>query len=475
LLTYCADAAISEESVALENALQRIDDQLEKHIAQLKDFVRIPSISVGTDEDADAALARAADFLVDQFAAMGFRADKVQVSADTNPLVLAHSPDPSPERPTVLVYGHYDVQGVDNPRSAWEVDPFAAEERDGYLIARGASDNKGPSFAHIKAVEAILAAGDPLPVDLVFLIEGEEECGSHALGKFVTGGGLDEFGPLLCTVISDTSMYGPDRPSLTLGLRGLVYLEIEVHSPRQDLHSGLFGGIVPNPNHLLVNALAGLVNSAGHIAVPGFYDQVQPLSAREKSLYAALEVDEEAYCHELGVASLMGEPEYSLLERRWTRPTLDINFLGGGSRRTIIPAMASAALSCRLVPDQDPERVQAALKAHIRARLPEGTRVEFKNQHISPAYYLDLDHPLVEPALAAMRTGFGIEPVLTREGGSIPIVINIAAQTGAPVLLVGLGQITDNWHGPNERFCLRDFHRGIRTSAALLHQLGQVS
>jgi succinyl-diaminopimelate desuccinylase len=295
------------------------------------------------------------------------------------------------------------------------------------------------------------------------------------LGQFVAEGGLEPFAPLLCTVISDTSMYGPDRPSLTLGLRGIVYTELEIAGPKQDVHSGLFGGIVRNPNQLLVDALAGLVDAEGHITVPGFYEGIQPLSAREKSLYAALDVDEQAYCRELGVDSLAGERAYPLLERRWTRPTLDINFLSGGSPRTVIPALAKAAVSCRLVPGQDPEVIQAALETHIRNRLPEGNRIEFKNQHISPAYHLDLDHPLVEPTLQAIRTGFELDPVLTREGGSIPIVIDIAAKTQAPVLLVGLGQITDNWHGPNERFSLRDFHRGIRTSAALLYQLGQVS
>ena len=463
------------EGIALEKALLYIDEQQRAYVEQLKAFVRIPSISAGTDAATGDGLARAADFLVGQFNQMGFGVEKIQVRADTNPLVLARSPAFSPDRPTVLVYGHYDVQGVDNPRSAWEVDPFAAEERDGFLIARGASDNKGPCFAHLKASEAILASGNQLPFDLVFLIEGEEECGSYALSQFVAEGRLDEFAPVLCTVISDTSMYGPGRPSLTLGLRGIVYTEVEVFGPAQDVHSGLFGGIVRNPNQLLVNALAGLIDAEGHIAVPGFYEGVQPLAAREKSLYAALAVDEAAYCRTLGVPSLAGEQEYSILERRWTRPTLDINLLSGGSPRTVIPASARAVVSCRLVPDQNPEHILAALEGHIRARLPAGTRVEFKNQHCSPAYYLDLDHPLVGPALEAMRQGFEVEPVFTREGGSIPIVVDMAAATRAPILLIGLGQITDNWHGPNERFSLRDFHCGIRTAAALLCELARAS
>ena len=464
-----------EEGIALENALLCIDEQQRAYIEQLKAFVRIPSVSAGADGDTGDGLAQAADFLVGQFKQMGFGVEKIQVKAATNPLVLARSPAFSPDRSTVLIYGHYDVQGVDNPRSAWEVDPFAGEERGGFLIARGASDNKGPCFAHLKAAEAILANGNQLPFDLVFLIEGEEECGSTALSQFVAEGGLGGFAPVLCTVISDTSMYGPDQPSLTLGLRGIVYTEVEVFGPVQDVHSGLFGGIVHNPNQLLVNALAGLINAEGHIAVPGFYEGVQPLSSREKSLYAALAVDEDAYCRTLGVTSLAGEQEYSVLERRWTRPTLDINLLSGGSPRTVVPAVARAAVSCRLVPDQNPAHIQAALEGHIRARLPASTRVEFKNQHCSPAYCLDLDHPLVKPALEAMRKGFGVEPVFTREGGSIPIVVDIAAATEAPVLLIGLGQITDNWHGPNERFSTRDFHCGIRTSAALLCELARAS
>ncbi len=463
------------EGIALEQTLLCIDEQQRAYIEQLKSFIRIPSVSTGADGDTGDSLVQAADFLVGQFNQMGFEVEKIQVRAATNPLVVARSPAFAPHQPTVLIYGHYDVQGVDNPRSAWKVAPFAAEEQDGFLIARGASDNKGPCLAHLKAAEVVFAKGNQLPFNLVFLIEGEEECGSTALRQFVAEGGLDEFAPVLCTVISDTSMYGPDQPSLTLGLRGIVYTEVEVFGPTQDVHSGLFGGIVHNPNQLLVNALAGLIDAEGRIAVPGFYEEVQPLSAREKSLYAALAVDEEAYCRTLGVKSLVGEREYPILERRWTRPTLDINLLSGGSPRTVIPAVARAAISCRLVPNQDPGHIQAALEEHIRARVPAGTRVEFKNQHCSPAYYLDLEHPLVEPALEAMRQGFGVEPVFTREGGSIPIVVDFAAATGAPVLLIGLGQITDNWHGPNERFSMRDFHRGIRTSAALLCELARAS
>ncbi|MCC7262141.1 MAG: M20/M25/M40 family metallo-hydrolase [Candidatus Latescibacteria bacterium] len=457
----------------LELALEHIDAQLRAYIEELKEWVRMPSISAGAQEDCCEALARAADFAVAQCEGIGLRARKVQVSPDTNPLVVACSASFAAGRPTVLIYGHYDVQGVDNPRSAWTNDPFGAAERDGYLLGRGASDNKGPCFAHLKAAQALHATGG-LPVNLVMLIEGEEECGSRALSQFIAGGGLDEFGPIRGVVISDTSMYGPDRPSLTLGLRGILFFQMTVHGPKQDVHSGLFGGTIHNPNHLLVRALAALHDVEGRVRVPGFYDQVQPLSRREKTFYDALEVDEAAYCRNLGVKGLTGEPGYSLLERRWTRPTLAINHLSGGSPRTVIPARAAAVISCRLVPDQQPEPIETALQQYLRDQLPAGTEVEFGNSHHSPAYHLDPDHPLVPRALQAIRTGFGLEPLLTREGGSIPIVTQLHQRTGAPVLLVGLGQITDNWHGPDEHFNLRDFHRGIRTSAALLCALAEV-
>lgn len=456
----------------LEQALAYLDAHLGAANEELREWVRIPSISAGAQEDCREALSGAAEFAAAQCRRAGLRAELVQVSADTNPLVVARSPAFAAERPTVLIYGHYDVQGVDNPRSAWTCDPFGAAEKEGYLLGRGASDNKGPTFAHLRAAQALQAAGG-LPVNLVVLIEGEEECGSRALSQFVGAGGLDEFGPIRCVLISDTSMYGPDRPSLTLGLRGILFFQMTVHGPRQDVHSGLFGGTIHNPNHLLVRALASLHDAEGRVLVPGFYDQVQPLSRREKTCYDALEVDEAAYCRNLGVKGLTGEPGYSLLERRWTRPTLEINHLSGGSPRTVIPARAAAVISCRLVPDQQPEPIETALQQYLRAQLPAGTEVEFGNRHSSPAYHLDPDHPLVPRALQAIRTGFGLEPVLTREGGSIPIVTQIHQRTGAPVLLVGLGQTTDNWHGPDEHFSLRDFHRGMRTSAALLCALAE--
>ena len=455
----------------MQEALKFIDKNLEQAIDELVGFVRIPSISAGADTDSSAEIERAADYLINKFTSLQFSTEKLFVVPSKNPLVIARDPHFSPDKKTILFYGHYDVQGVDNPRQAWTVDPFAGEKRDGYLIARGASDNKGPTFAHIKGAESVLNSNTDLPFNILFVIEGEEECGSGALEAYINEGGLNKFGPFLCTVISDTSMYGPEQPSLTLGLRGISYLEVTVSGPSRDVHSGVFGGIIHNPNTILIQALGSLFDQLGNISIPGFYDDIVAISEHEKELYSKLKVDENGYCKELGVDSLKKSPEYSLLEQRWTRPTLDVNYLSGGSPRTVIPSEAKGALSARLVPHQNPVRIENLIKKHIRNTIPNGAAVSFSNEHKSPAYLLDEKHPLVPHTLKAIREGFNTEALLTKEGGSIPIVTNIAACTGSPVLLIGFGQITDNWHGPNEKFALADFHRGMRTSAALLHQL----
>ena len=464
-------SSVKMVGVSYDSVLSYVDAHISDYVDQLKKFVAIPSISAGAAEDTSETLAAAASFLVSDLLTTGLHAEALEVVAGSNLLVVAHPPELDAAKPTVLIYGHYDVQGVDNPRSAWQHDPFAAVEENGYLIGRGSSDNKGPCFAHIKAVAAIIETGKRLPVNPIFLFEGEEECGSAAIGQFVRSGALDRFGPILCTIISDTSMFGPDQPALTLGLRGILMLELSVRGANRDLHSGLYGGVAPNPNTALVRALAALFGDGGRIEVPGFYDNVRQLSAEEKKRYDQLPQDEKSYCDEIGVSGLSGEISYSILERRWTRPTLDINFLEGGSPRTVLPAEARAAVSARLVPDQVPETIDRTLRRVIAEHIPDNMALEFGPSHLSPSYVLDLNHPLVEPALNALRIGFDRKPVLIREGGSIPIVTEFADQTKAPVLLLGMGQMTDNWHGPNERFSLRDFHRGIRMSAALLHEL----
>ncbi len=455
----------------MEEALKFIDSNVGDAVEELQQFVRIPSISAGGSTDSSVYIDQAVDFLIDKFVSIEFTAEKIRLGPAENPLVIARSPDFSTEKETVLFYGHYDVQGVDNPREAWTVDPFIGLKREGYLIARGASDNKGPTFAHIKGIEAVLKSIDSLPYNIVFIIEGEEECGSGALESFIDNGGLNEFAPFLCTVISDTSMYGPERPSLTVGLRGISYLEVTIQGPTQDVHSGLFGGIIHNPNTVMIQALNSLFDKSGNVSIPGFFENIVTISGEEKALYQSLKAEKNQYCRELGVSSLKSSPDFNILEQRWTQPTLDVNYLNGGSPRTVIPAEAKSALSARLVPGQDPLRIENLIKSQIRSRIPKGASVTFSNEHKAPAYLLDREHSLVQPALNAIREGFKIEPLITREGGSIPIVTNIAARTKSPVLLIGFGQITDNWHGPNEKFALCDFHRGMRTSAALIYEL----
>ena len=457
----------------VDPVLSHIDRNIEHYVEELVDLVRIPSISAGADDPRAAATAiqQAASFLVNRLSGLGLDAYTVQVGTSTHPLVLAHPPVLDPDRPAVVIYGHYDVQGVDNPRSAWSYDPFGGERRDGFLLGRGASDDKGQLMTHICAWEALGAQGVKPLLNPIFLIEGEEERGSQACAQFVATGGLDRFGPILCSVVSDSSMFGPDRPALTVGLRGIAFTELTLTGPRQDLHSGVFGGVVPNPNNVLVHALDELTDREGRITVPGFYEGIRPLEARERERYAELTVDEEAFRRDAGITELMREPGFSLLEQCWTRPTLDIHFLAGGSPRTVIPARTRAALSCRLVPDQNPQAILTAIQDQLRTHVPPGYHLEFERTDTCPAYHLDFDHALIPPALDALRSGFGSEPVLIREGGSIPIVLDLAAATEAPVLLLGFGQRTDNWHGPDERFSLRDFHRGIRTAAALMVEL----
>ncbi len=459
----------------LDRALEYIDASLPACVRALQEFVRIPSISAGAHDlpAAAAGIRQAAAFLVDRLGRAGLNARQVQLGPQLNPVVIAAKDAPDPDRPTVLYYGHYDVQGVDNPLSAWSYEPFCGDCRDGYVLGRGASDDKGQLLAHVHAWSAVAAAGGKPPINPVFLFEGEEECGSEAIRQLVAAGELSRYGPFLCVVVSDSSMLGPDRPSLTLGLRGILFTELTVSGPRQDLHSGLAGGLVPNPNNVLVRALATLADERGRVLLPGFYDDIAPLGQDERAAYAGLPQDDEEFRRSLGAPWLQREPGCTLLEQRWVRPSFDIHHLAGGSPRTVIPARASAALSFRLVPNQDPEAVRAALETRLGQCLPPGYALTLGRTHACRPYHLPIDHPLVGLALQALRTGFGVEPGLSREGGSIPIVLDLASATAAPVLLLGFGQVTDNWHGPDEHLCVRDFHRGIRASAALMERLGR--
>jgi acetylornithine deacetylase/succinyl-diaminopimelate desuccinylase-like protein len=328
-------------------------------------------------------------------------------------------------------------------------------------------------FTHVKAAEAWLATSGRLPINVKYLIEGEEEVGSAHLDDWVAANAER----LRCdvVVISDGSQYGPGRPAINYGLRGLAYFEIRVDGPNRDLHSGAFGGAVANPANVLCRLLGELLDDEGRITIPGFYDDVRPLAPAEREAWRALPFNEADFCDAIGIAATAGEAGYSNQERRWGRPTCDVNGLYGGYQgegaKTVLPAWAGAKLSFRLVPDQSPKRVAELLRAHLAARAPAGVRVSVTDLHGGMPVLVPRDGPAIAAGRRAVERGFGTAPVLTREGGSIPVVETFQRVLGAPTLLIGYGQKDDNTHSPNEKFNLEDFQRGVRTSAALLEEL----
>jgi succinyl-diaminopimelate desuccinylase len=413
---------------------------------------------------------RAAEWMRDEFARMGLQPRLIET--DGQPLVYAETP-PVPGAPIVLVYGHYDVQPPD-PLDQWISPPFQPTRRNGNIYARGATDDKGQMLTHVKSAQAWLAVRGRLPVQLKFLIEGEEEVGSKALQKYLESPAADH---LAChaVVVSDTSQFGPNQPAITYGLRGIAYFELHVKGPKQDLHSGTFGGGVTNPANVLAKLLAALTDEHGRIQVPGFYDDVRPLSDHEREQLAKLPFDEQQFQRQLGVNGLHGEAGYSTLERRWTRPTCDVHGLWGGYQgeggKTILPARAAAKFSCRLVPDQDPVKIAAAIRQFLEARKPPGVELELIYMSGAPGIVVPLDSPSIQAAARAIERGFGRSPCLIREGGSIPIVMQFSQRLKADALLLGWGLDDDNTHSPNEKFHLADFHRGIKSSAWLWHEL----
>lgn len=453
--------------------MSALDEYLDQHAAAFEEdlcqLLRIPSVSADSRHRPD--VRRAADWLVDQFRSLGMTCELHETPG--HPIVLAESLA-AEGAPTVLVYGHYDVQPPD-PLDEWISPPFEPTRRDGNIYARGATDDKGQMLTHVKSTEAWVRSEGRLPVNLKFLIEGEEEVGSEHLEQFVS----DHRERLAsdCVVISDTSQFGPGQPAITYGLRGIAYFELRLTGPRQDLHSGTFGGGVANPANALARLLAGLVNERGQIQVPGFYDDVEPLTDAERRQFAALPFDEAKFREQLGVAALAGETGYSTLERRWARPTCDINGLWSGYQgegsKTVLPARAGAKFSFRLVPNQDPVKIHRALEDMLRRRCPPGINMELIAFHGAPGVVVPLDSPYMQAAARAIERGFGRAPVLIREGGSIPVVATFRRQLGVDTLLLGWGLDDDNTHSPNEKFCLADYHRGIRASAYLWEELGR--
>src|SRR5262245_2613683 len=446
---------------------------LEKHAGrfedQLSELLRIPSISADTARNGD--VRRAAAWVEEQFRNLGLLTEIVQTSGQ--PLVIAQSP-PVPGKPVVLVYGHYDVQPVE-PLEEWKSPPFEPTKRSGNIYARGATDDKGQMLTHVLSATAWLKTRGKLPVQLKFLIEGEEEVGSKGLYEYLATPAAKEKLKCDVVVISDTSQYGPGQPAITYGLRGIAFFELKVTGPKQDLHSGTFGGSVTNPINAICQLLSSLIDEKGRVQVPGFYDAVAPLSDRERQQFAALPFTDKAYMEQLGVKALAGETGYSTLERRWARPTFDVHGIWGGQQvsKTAIPARAGAKFSFRMVPDQDPHAIAEATRAFLYARKPPGVEVELITSHGAKAVVVPLDSPYVAAASRAIEHGFGKKPVFIREGGSIPIVTTFKDQLGVDTLLLGWGLDDDNTHSPNEKFCLADFHRGIKASAFLWQELAK--
>ncbi|MBK6899255.1 MAG: dipeptidase [bacterium] len=449
---------------------RRLDTYLhahrDRHVTQLCDWLRIPSVSSQSDHDADTR--RAAAFIADELRGLGLSVEVI--ATEGHPLVYAETEQLAGRR-TLLFYGHYDVQPTD-PLDQWLSPPFEPEVRDGIIYARGASDDKGQLYTHVKALEAWLATGEPLPVNVKFIIEGEEECGGPAVYRYV------EQHPdrLACdaVVISDTSLYDEKTPAICYSLRGLSFMQIDVAGPRADLHSGSFGGVVQNPANALAEIVAGLKDPDGRIRIPGFYDAVRELDDQERRAFASLGFTDDVLLRDTGSPAPFGERGYTTLERMWARPTCDVNGMWSGYQgegaKTIIPAGAGAKVSMRLVPDQDPAEIARLFERHVLATAPAGVDVKVSYLHGAAPVMVPRASAMMSAGARAMARGFGREPVLIREGGSIPIVGTFQSCLKAPVLLLGYGLPNDNIHSPNEKFHLENYFNGIATTAALLRE-----
>jgi succinyl-diaminopimelate desuccinylase len=451
----------------MSNFANYLTSQRSRFESDLSDWLRMASVS--TDPAFAGEVQRAANWLADRFRGLNLTTRIIPTVG--HPIVYAESPA-VPGAPTVLVYGHYDVQPPD-PLNEWITPPFEPTVRDGKLYARGSTDDKGQMLTHLLGAEAWLKTTGQLPVQLKFLIEGEEECGSQGLNEFLAGkydaalgqSSLDLIRSDI-VVISDSSQYGPGQPAVTYGLRGICYYELRLSGPRQDLHSGSFGGAVTNPANALSQILAAFLDKSGRIQVPGFYDDVLPLTAAERQQFTDLKFDDAAFMESLGIKAMTGEEGYSTLERRWARPTFDINGLWSGYQgegaKTVLPARAGAKFSFRLVPHQDPVKIHASLEAWLKKLCPPGIEMELVDMHSAPGSVVPLDSPYMQAARAAITRGFGKAPVFIRSGGSIPVVNTFAQKLGIGTLLLGWGQDDDNPHSPNEKFLREDFHRRQR-------------
>ncbi len=447
-----------------------IDGMMNRFREELVEFLRIPSVSARSEHSGD--IKRTAAWVADRMLDAGLSASVMETPG--HPVVLGEWRGAGPEAPTLLIYGHYDVQPPE-PLDEWESPAFEPTVRDGNLFARGASDDKGQLFLHIKALEAQLKGTGSLPVNVVMVAEGEEEIGSPNLVPFVE----THRERLACdaVVISDSSMFAQGLPSLLFSLRGLAYFEIHVRGPAGDLHSGTYGGAVVNPGNILARIVDSLKNEDGSVAVPGFYDDVMEWDEKTREAIRSLPFDMAEFMEEVGAPGLNGEAGFTVLERLWIRPTCDINGLlcgyTGEGAKTVLPAQAMAKVSFRLVPNQHPAKVGELLKAHIAQIAPPEVDVSVEELHGGRPWKAELEGRFFEAARTALQKAFGTAPVLTGEGGSIPIVVDFQEILEAPVLLMGFAPPGANMHAPNEWIPLENFEKGIRAVAQFYAELGR--
>ena len=448
-----------------------VEQHKQRLLDELFDFLRIPSISTLPEHAPD--VARAAQFAANSLKSAGLENVEIIATAK-HPLVYAdwlHAPG----KPTVLCYGHYDVQPPD-PLELWKSPPFEPTLRDGNIYARGSADDKGQMYMHIKAVEALRAVHGTLPINLKFLIEGEEEVGGESVAKYVAENPAKLKADV--ALVSDTELYAEGIPTLCVGLRGLVYTEIEARGPARDLHSGLYGGASPNAVFGLVELLSKLKDADGKIQIPGMYDDVEPPSPAEKHSWSVLPFDEAEFLKsEVGSTRLTGEPGFTVLERVWARPTLEVHGIAGGftgaGAKTVIPATATAKVSIRLVPRQDPDKIVAAYRKFVKENTPAGIETEVRVLSAGPAIMVNPDHPAIAVAARAFQDILQRETVFVRSGGSIPIVGDFAKHLGIPTVLMGFGLPDDGLHSPNEKYKLANYYAGIVTIAHFFEQYGE--
>jgi acetylornithine deacetylase/succinyl-diaminopimelate desuccinylase-like protein len=448
-----------------QSALDFAQSRKTQQLQELIELVSIPSISTLPEHQPD--IRRAAEWVADHMRHIGLHNVQILPTAG-HPVVYGDWLD-APGQPTVLIYGHYDVQPAD-PLELWLSDPFQPQVRDGNLYARGADDNKGQFFAHLKSLEAYLATQGQLPVNVKFIVEGEEEIGSKHLADFIAA--HKELLEADVALISDSHILGPDQPSILYGLRGLTYMQIDVVGPDHDLHSGQYGGAVRNPIEVLCQLVGALKDDQGRVTIPGFYDKVQPIDPEERAELARLPFDEAGFLHIAGVEQSWGEAGFTVRERIGSRPSLDPNGIVGGftgeGSKTVLPSRARAKVSMRLVPDQDPREIAELFTRHVTSLCPPEIKIDVRLLSFAYPAVVDRHIPEMQAAVGAYERGFGARPVFVREGGTIPVVSDLARLLNVPTILMGFGLPDDNLHAPNEKFSLSNFYRGITTSIYFL-------